>query len=624
MSSRKAGTRWFRTEQLEDRCTPSAGLSPQEQYFLQLINRGRSDPAAEAARFGIDLNEGLAAGTLPADAAQPLAANTSLQTAIEGQLAYLASTGTFSHVGPDGSLPWDRTTAAGYPSTFVAENLAYQTGPMSAAALDNLYRLLFVDSGVDGRGHRVNMLSSSYREIGSGVTTGLTASGPQGVIVGQDYGVASGRPLLTGVAYSDTVIADHFYSIGEGLGGLTVTALSRGGLTYTTTTDSSGGYEMALPPGEYTVTFSTPSGQTSAGFAATIGSLNVQLDYTGSSSVSPPIVPPSPPPPPGLVTGTVPSGVTNVIAVGSDVGGPGVGKLVNPSTGATYLTYSDVAFGSIGGMRVVAADFTGDGVPDLGVGTGQGRSSEIKIINGATGAVVYDFAPFEVSFTGGVFITAGDLNGDGKSDLIVTPDEGGGPRVRVFAGGTYTPMADFFGIDDPNFRGGARAAAGDLNGDGRADLVVAAGFGGGPRLAVFDGMAVGQGRPEAKLTGDFFAFESSVRNGAYVTVADVDGDGFGDIIAGGGPGGGPRVRALSGHALLTTGTEVEVANYFAGSPDDRGGVRVTARDLNGDGRAEIITGAGPGGAAVVDILNPATQTTTMLSWPDIFDGVYVG
>jgi hypothetical protein len=81
---------------------------------------------------------------------------------------------------------------------------------------------------------------------------------------------------------------------------------------------------------------------------------------------------------------------------------------------------------------------------------------------------------------------------------------------------------------------------------------------------------------------------------------------------------------LSGHALLTTGTEVEVANYFAGSPDDRGGVRVTARDLNGDGRAEIITGAGPGGAAVVDILNPATQTTTMLSWPDIFDGVYVG
>jgi uncharacterized protein YkwD len=337
MSSRFSPGRKLRHELLEDRCMPAAGLSAQEQYFLELINRGRANPTAQAAQFGIDLNEGLAAGTLPPDAAQPLAENASLQAAIEGQLSYLASTGLFTHVGAGDTLPWDRATAAGYGSTFVAENLAYQTGALSTAVLDALYKGLFVDAGIDGRGHRVNMLSSSYREVGSGVTTGLTASGVNGVILGQDYGVAAGQPFLTGVAYTDTVIADHFYSVGEGLGGITVTALSRGGLTYTTTTNSAGGYAMALPPAEYTVTFTTPTGQVSPGFAVTIGSLNVKLDFTGGAA-SPPVVPP----PPGVVSGSVPPGVTAVIAVGSDANGPGVARLVNPTTGQAYLTYSDV------------------------------------------------------------------------------------------------------------------------------------------------------------------------------------------------------------------------------------------------------------------------------------------
>lgn len=71
--------------------------------------------------------------------------------------------------------------------------------------------------------------------------------------------------------------------------------------------------------------------------------------------------------------------------------------------------------------------------------------------------VLFDFAPFEAMFTGGVFVTAGDLTGDGIPELVVTPDQGGGPRVQVysFAAGSFTKVADFFGIDDPNFRGGA-------------------------------------------------------------------------------------------------------------------------------------------------------------------------
>src|SRR6185503_9519497 len=93
-----------------------------------------------------------------------------------------------------------------------------------------------------------------------------------------------------------------------------------------------------------------------------------------------------------------------------------------------------------------------------------------------------------------------------RAEFVVTPDEGGGPRVTVFsaANGAAQLRANFFGIDDPNFRGGARSAAGDFDHDGHPDLVVAAGFGGGPRVAIFDGNTV-FGTP-ARLVGDFFAF----------------------------------------------------------------------------------------------------------------------
>src|SRR6202012_5187147 len=97
-----------------------------------------------------------------------------------------------------------------------------------------------------------------------------------------------------------------------------------------------------------------------------------------------------------------------------------------------------------------------------------------------TGAVLFDVQPFG-DFTGGVFVAAGDITGDGVSDLVITPDESGGPRVEVYEGGDFAEVANFMGIDDPNFRGGARAAVGDINGDGHAEVIISAGFGGGPR-----------------------------------------------------------------------------------------------------------------------------------------------
>jgi FG-GAP-like repeat/FG-GAP repeat len=214
------------------------------------------------------------------------------------------------------------------------------------------------------------------------------------------------------------------------------------------------------------------------------------------------------------------------------------------------------------------------------------------VFNGQTGEQMAGFLAYEWYFRGGVYVAAGDVNGDGRDEIILGAGAGGGPRVKVIDLATTQVLADFWGIADENFRGGARPAAGDINGDGRADLVVSAGETGGPRVAVYDGRSVGSLRQPARLAPDFYAFESILTNGAYVAVGDVDGDGRADLIAGSGEGGGPRVVVYDG-AALTAGRVVQVASFMAGDANGQSGVRVAAADVDGDGLADILTGPGP-------------------------------
>jgi len=315
-------------------------------------------------------------------------------------------------------------------------------------------------------------------------------------------------------------------------------------------------------------------------------------------------------------------------------------------------------------VRTAIGDVNGDGVEDRIAVAGPGGPSSFTVRSGIDNAVIVtSFNVFESAFTGGLYVESADLNNDGFADVIITPDQSGGPIVAIYDGaklaaglsGDAAQIVRFFGIADDNFRGGARAAAGDIDGDGFADVLIAAGFGGGPRVAIFNGKSILSritdigtlgGKPDQsfRLRPDFFVFEDTLRNGAFATIGDLDGDGQGDLIVGGGPGGGPRVRAVSGKALLGLGsltsldlvptTGLQLNNFFAGSADTRGGVRLTTRDLDGDNLADLVAASGDNQASSIlvfrgsKLLNNATpvadQTIDPYASQVLTNGVFVG
>jgi len=308
------------------------------------------------------------------------------------------------------------------------------------------------------------------------------------------------------------------------------------------------------------------------------------------------------------------------LAIGGSLNGQASLFAANAATGKypATATASLAAFGSLAqNVRTAVADVNGDGVEDVAIVTGPGTAIRVAVVSGRdnTTMLVSPFDPFGGNFAGGGFISAADLDNDGRAEVIVTPDQGGGPRVSIFslaANGTFSVRANFLGIQDSNFRGGARTAAGDIDADGFADLAVAAGFQGGPRIALFAGSKIFL--DQSKMLGDFFAFDTSLRNGAFVSIGDVNGDGYGDLYFGAGPGGAPRVFGISGLATISNTVEA-LANplssfFLGGNAANRGGVRLATVDVDGDRFADVVAGTGEGQSSFARVYFGSTITTT--------------
>jgi hypothetical protein len=487
--------------------------------------------------------------------------------------------------------------------SILANHLAVGSSPITLfnASTINLNRNLFFNNYVDrntGQMKTVDVVAlgggpNQNPGVVNGASTdlngnpGFTSAGPSGF----DYSI-SATGAAANQATGSTVSTDIANTPRQGVPDI-------------------GAYEAGTPG-------AAPAGSNATGAASPTGTPGIQNIQT------------SPPPPPASTPVPTLVGYPQFLVGPGQGGGPN-SNFYNPDGSLRNggQAFDDASF--TGGVRTAAADFNGDGIADLVVGTGPGAATEVRVLDGVDRHLITDIKPFESTFTGGVYVAAGDVTGDGVPDLVITPDEGGGPRCRVFDGRTFNPIADFFGISDPNFRGGARAAIGDVNGDGVGDLIVAAGFQGGPRVAGFDGKTLASGNP-TRIFGDFFAFEQTLRNGVFVAVGDVDGDGNADVIVGGGPGGGPRVTVFSGKGLLG-GQQIVLANFFGGDPNNRGGVHVAVKNLDGDNKADLVIGGGDGSAPLVTSYlgknigasgTPPSQFSLNAFDPSFTGGVFVG
>jgi uncharacterized protein YkwD len=269
-----------------------------EQLMLELVNRARMNPTAEAARYGIDLNEGLNPGTIDSSPKAPLAFHLSLIASARLHSQWMLDNDQFSHSGAGGSSPGDRMTDAGY--RFVGtwgygENISVMgtSGtPDAADYVRQMHEGLFTDLDIPGRGHRLNLLATDFREIGVGVLEGeFDFSGHilNSVMVTEDFGytAATSTAFLLGVVYQDS---DHdgFYSPGEGIGEVMVKP-SRG--SHYAVTSASGGYALpvgALGKTTLQLTFSGGSLSQTVTRTVTLAGANVKVDVE-TLSLPPPV-----------------------------------------------------------------------------------------------------------------------------------------------------------------------------------------------------------------------------------------------------------------------------------------------------------------------------------------------
>jgi RHS repeat-associated protein len=243
--------------------------------------------------------------------------------------------------------------------------------------------------------------------------------------------------------------------------------------------------------------------------------------------------------------------------------GPGGGsqiRVFNGTTGnplpGTLGSFNAFPQGFTDGAYVAAGDLLGDGQTEIVVGTDQGSTApQVNVFSGADGHLLFSLQADVPTFHGGVRVAAADVSGAGHDDIVTADGPGGAPRVCVFDGLTHQEFYDFLAYD-PAFTGGVYVAAGDLMGDGHADIITGPGAGTVPWVRAFAGR-------DTSPIGSFLAYDPSFAGGVRVAAADLDGDGHADIITGTGPGGG-TVRTFNGLGLVPMQSLTPYGNTFTG------------------------------------------------------------
>jgi glucose/arabinose dehydrogenase len=266
---------------------------------------------------------------------------------------------------------------------------------------------------------------------------------------------------------------------------------------------------------------------------------------------------------------------------------------VLPDGRLLYLSFGSGAPGS-GAIYQIAAAPTGPGVNPSGptvVAAGAGSAVVARNADGSTRFVVPVFSNYV-----GVRVATGDVTGDGTEDVIATSGPGGPPVVIVYDGASGQPASAFFALA-PAITLGLNVAAGDINGDGRDDVIVGTATGTSFVVAL-DGLT---GQP----IRSFFAF-GGLASGITVAAGDVDGDNRDDIIVGAASG-------FSGVAVYSGQTNDVIRAFFAFGSFPVG---VNVGFANGD----ILTGLTSGPPVVATFTSAGQLRLAFFAGPPAFPG----
>ncbi len=384
---------------------------------------------------------------------------------------------------------------------------------------------------------------------------------------------------------------------------VTITDLLPAGTTFVSAS-ASAGWTPATPAvggtGSVTFTKSTVAGAETGFFSIVV---KLDANYSGATlsntaSVTSATTDPTPANDTATATSSIYRGIY-VVAPGVSLPGrgtPPVLRVFDITTGVeTQINAYEPSYKK--SIRVATGDINGDGFDDIITSTitGNGR---VRVFDGRTGdqfgGAFAELAVFPEAGARGAYVASGDVNDDGRDDIIVGSGlrASGGGKVRVFSGmdGSVLATNEPFG---PAFRGGVRVAAGDVNGDGVADIIASTGFG-GRDVRVTSGIST-------TVLHDLHIGGAQYKGGVFVAAADITGDGNADIIAG-----RDRGRTIIETFNGTTGAPIGTITPFA--PGYSLGVRVAAADVNSDGIADIIAASGGRNQSKVKFFDGTTST----------------
>ena len=231
-------------------------------------------------------------------------------------------------------------------------------------------------------------------------------------------------------------------------------------------------------------------------------------------------------------------------------------RIVNGATGADILAPTTVLGGFGGGAFVAAGDLNNDGRAELAVSADAGGLPVVQVFRLDSGQLVQitGILPLHTASRSGVRVAMGDLNHDGADELVVSAGTGWAPRVRIYDGnalavGETVEMVPGFLAFGWSMWYGVNVAVGDVNGDGFDDLVVSLDNGGHTKVRVWSGTTItsdaGAAVNKLPTYQQFFANGLESRNGIRVVVRDIDGDGKAEVTTSAAGGSASWLRVLS-------------------------------------------------------------------------------